>query len=237
MAPERLSNESLYQLLREQVKYESETVNQRINWLLATHAFFIAGFTATYTNVQIGWVKYYLLALICGVGTFLCYILLLDIRRSASSVCELAKYWRDQAGEDSRAFPPLFYRSDSAAAGEREARNVFSPSRTIPVMFGISWFILLMFTIGTALAFPDGLPLKSASVEAPRGWIVGRTRFRYLPTPEAEAVSPGRVGESLRALRMAAIKKAKASTPAMASTGSPNTPAAFQRAWMEAALK
>jgi hypothetical protein len=139
----------VYNLVRQQIEHEDELVNQRVNWLLFSQAFFFGTFaTILTTGTELSY-QSLMIDLIATTGIVLCICGFSSILAAMESHGRLTKFWQDS--KDRIRFPQI--------SGVKEQGN-FSLLKSngsifaggIPLLITLLWLLVLLFVSFTYIA-------------------------------------------------------------------------------------
>jgi len=146
---DNISPMELYCLVRKQIEHEDELVNQRVNWLLFSQAFFFGTFATILTTGTVIIYQSFIIDLVATTGIVLCIFGFFSILAAMESHGKLTKFW--QESEYRIAFPQI-----SGVAKQRNLSLLKSNGSIfaggIPLLITLLWLLVLLFVSFTYIA-------------------------------------------------------------------------------------
>jgi hypothetical protein len=131
-----------YSLVRQQIEHEDELVNQRVNWLLFSQAFFFGTFATILTTGTVPIDQSLMIDLIATTGIVLCICAFSSILAAMESHGRLTKFWRDS--EDRIGFPQISGVTKQANISLLKSNgSIFAGG--IPLLITLLWLLVLLF--------------------------------------------------------------------------------------------
>lgn len=144
-----ISQMELYCLIRKQIEHEDELVNQRVNWLLFSQAFFFGTFATILTTGAVISYQDFIIDLVATTGIMLCIFGFFSILAAMESHGQLTKFWRES--EHGKAFPEISGVLEQHGISRLKTNgSIFAGG--IPLLITILWLLVLLFVSFTYIA-------------------------------------------------------------------------------------